>query len=80
MSRSGSWSKGDYRAKCPLHVAWRDDEIMCKAAMPDSTVTVHRFSDCETAQRQKEIFCQSVCFDRCEHYKAWKHFVWEDDE
>lgn len=53
---------------------------MCRAAMPDSTVTVHRFRDKELAQAQKELFCSSACYERCEHYKAWKHFMWEDEE
>ena len=53
---------------------------MCRAAMPDRTVTVHRFRGPEEAGRQKEIFCSSQCYERCEHYKAWKHFMWEDDE
>ena len=79
MSRPGSWSKDDYRARCPLHIAWREDEIMCRAAMPESAATVHRYMDPQTATRQKEIFC-CACFERCEHYKAWKHFIWEDDE
>jgi len=52
---------------------------MCRAAMPDSAATVHRFSDGEAARRQREIFCCTQCFDRCEHYKAWKHFVWDDE-
>ena len=79
MSRPGSWSKDDYRARCPLHIAWREDEIMCRAAMPESAATVHRYMDTQTAQKQKEIFC-CQCYERCEHYKAWRHFVWEDDE
>lgn len=79
MSRPGSWSKEDYRARCPLHIAWRDDEIMCRPALPDSAATVHRYQNMETASKQKEIFC-SGCYERCEHYQAWKHFNWQDEE
>lgn len=79
MSRPGSWSKEDYRARCPLHIAWREDEIMCRPAMPDSAATIHRYSDAETAQRQKEIFCCGQ-YLRCEHYQCWKHFMWEEEE
>ena len=79
MPRPGSWIKGDYRARCPIHIAWRDDQIMCQSAMPDSTATVHRYPDPEAAKRQQEIFCAG-CYERCEHYRAWKHFMWEDEE
>lgn len=78
MARPGSWSKEDYRAACPLHIAWREDEIMCKPALPESAATVHRYSSAEAARKQQKIFCCG-CFERCEHYKAWKHFIWEED-
>ena len=78
MARPGSWSKEDYRAICPLHIAWREKEIMCKAALPDSAATVHRYHDENDARRQQAIFCCG-CYERCEHYKAWKHFMWEEE-
>lgn len=78
MARPGSWSKEDYRARCPLHVAFRDDAIICRSAMPDSTGTVHQYREKE-ALDQIRIFCCG-CFERCEHYRAWKHFMWEDED
>ena len=78
MARPGAWSKDDYRAKCPLHIAWREDEIMCKAAMFDSTATIHRYKP-EGAANQFRLYCCG-CFEHCEHYRAWKHFIWEGDE
>jgi hypothetical protein len=78
MARPGSWRTEDYRAVCPLHIAWRDDEIMCKAAMPDSAATVHRYTEPQDARTQIRIFCCG-CYKNCEHYKAWRHFMWEDE-
>lgn len=79
MPRPGSWSKEDYRAKCPLHIAWREDEIMCRPALPESAATIHRYTDPAAAKIQIETFCCGTCYERCEHYAAWKHFIWEDE-
>lgn len=78
MARPNAWQKDHYQATCPLHIAWREDEIMCQSAMPESTVTIHRYPDKETAGKQKEIFCAG-CYERCEHYRTWKHWMWEDE-
>jgi hypothetical protein len=78
VSRPGSWSKEDYRARCPLHIAWREDEIMCRAAMFESSATVHRYPNEEAANTQKRIYCCGR-YEQCEHYRAWKHFIWEDE-
>ena len=78
MARPGSWRKDDYRAKCPLHVAYREDEIMCKPHLPGSTVVVHRYANVVESAKQQEIYCNGN-YERCEHYLAWKHFMWEDD-
>lgn len=79
MPRPGSWRKEDYRARCPLHIAYKEDGIMCQPAMPDCAITIHRFSDAEKGMRQIRIFCCG-CYERCEHYRAWKHFMWEDED
>ena len=78
MPRPGSVIKEDYRARCPLHVAWREDEIMCKPALPDSTMTIHRYSDINMVRMQFKTYCCG-CYERCEHYRAWRHFIWEDE-
>jgi len=77
VSRPGSWKKDDYHAVCPLHIAWRRDEIMCTAAMPECAATVHRYNNSRDAEKQWEIFCCG-CYQCCEHYRAWKHFVYEE--
>ncbi len=77
MSRHGSWIKEDYRAKCPLHIAWREDEIMCKPAMFESVATVHRYPAEGDARKQKDLYCCGR-YEQCEHYRAWKHFIWEE--
>lgn len=79
MARPGSWSKADYRARCPLHIAWREDEIMCTAAMPDCAATFHRYAEPAAAREQITIFCCGR-YECCEHYRAWKHFIWEEEE
>lgn len=78
MPRPGSWMIEDYRARCPLHIAYRQDEIMCKPAMPEAAATVHRYEDPELAVGQIRTYCCG-CYERCEHYLAWKHFMWDDD-
>lgn len=78
MARPGSWKKEFYTARCPLHIAFREDEIMCRAAMPESCATVHRYAEPGDAARQIRIFCCER-YECCEHYKAWKHFMWEDE-
>ena len=80
MAFQGKWRKDVWTCKCPLHIAWREDEIMCRSAMPEAAATIHRYADSETAHKQRQIFCCSLCYERCEHYKAWKHFIWEEDE
>ena len=79
MPRPGSWIREDYRARCPLHIAWREDEIMCKGLIPDSAAVVHRYDSERLAEVQKAVFC-SGCYEKCEHYRAWKHFAWEEEE
>jgi len=79
MSRPGSWLTQDYRARCPLHIAYRDNEIMCQAAMPDSSAVIHKYDETEKAHAQIRIFCCRE-YERCEHYRAWKHFMWEDED
>ena len=79
MPRKGSWLKEDYRGRCPLHLAYRENEIMCKSHLPGSTACIHHYADPEESRKQQELYCNAN-YQRCEHYLSWKHFVWEDED
>ena len=64
---------------CPLFVSFSDYEIKCQSHMPDASSTVIKYSNLNYCKTQRSVFCEG-CWERCEHYRTWKHFRWEEDE
>ena len=69
---------GEY-VLCPIFIANTKNEIQCQAHLPDSSSTVHKYSNEQMCRRQRTMFCEG-CWERCEHYLSWRHFRWEEEE
>lgn len=79
MRRPGEWNRAGENVICPLFIAVRENEIRCQAHMPDAAATVIVFQDHKAYRTQRNCYCEGL-WERCEHYLAWKHFMWEDDD
>ena len=79
MGRPGEGERDGKSVLCPLYVCYSDFEIRCRPHVPDAAATIHKYSNKNLCVKQRTIFCEG-CWERCEHYKAWEHFRWEDDD
>ena len=79
MGRPGEGNREGEYVLCPIFVAYSDHEIRCQPHVPDAAATILRYSDKQSCYSQRKMFCEG-CWKRCEHYMAWEHFRWEDDE
>ena len=65
--------------KCPLYVGHTELDINCQPHVGDSKWTTLHYATPELRKRQEKCYCETHCYERCEHYLSWKHFAWEDD-
>ena len=79
MGRPGEGNRDGEYVLCPIFVAYSDNEIRCQPHVPDAAATIHRYSDKQSCYSQRKMYCEG-CWKRCEHYLAWLHFRWEDDD
>ena len=78
MSRPGSGNREGERIICPIYICYREKEIWCQAHVPEASATVIRYRNRTGCEKQMALFCEGE-WERCEHYRAWKHFMWEDE-
>ena len=79
MGRPGEGNRDGEYVLCPLFVAYSDNEIRCRPHVPDSVSTILKYSDKASCYSQRKMYCEG-CWRRCEHYLAWEHFRWEDED
>ena len=78
-SREETGYRASISMRCPLFKACSPNWIRCESHVPDSEVVEIRFRHESRCSKQKRIFCEG-CYERCEHYRSWKHMKWEDEE
>ena len=66
---------------CPLYKSndFNHSWIRCESHIPDSQIVEIRYANTHRCEEQMHIFCEG-CYKRCEHYRAWKHLKWMDEE
>ena len=79
MGRPGEGNRDGENVLCPLYVSFTDNEIRCQAHLPEANATIHRYANKAACRRQRNICCEN-CWERCEHYLAWKHFQWREED
>lgn len=79
MGRPECGNREGENVLCPLFVAFTETEIRCHAHVPDASATILKYTDRGKCRQQRTIFCEG-CWNRCEHYQAWRHLMWDDDE
>ena len=79
MGRPGEGNRAGENVLCPLFVAFTENELRCSPHMPEAAATIIRYSDRQACWSQRKLYCEGN-WKRCEHYLAWKHFNWEDDD
>lgn len=79
MSRKECGNTEGEAILCPLFKAFTASTIRCESHVPESQTIELRYSSTQRCAEQRKIFCEG-CWKRCEHYLAWKHFRWYDEE
>jgi hypothetical protein len=79
MGRKGDGNRDGENVLCPLFVAYSENELRCQSHVPDAAAIILRYADTKACKNQRRIFCEG-CWERCEHWQAWKHFRWEDED
>ena len=65
---------------CPLFVSFGENEIKCRSHVPDASSVVIKYANVKLCKTQRNVFCEG-CYKRCEHYRAWDHFMqWEEED
>ena len=79
MGRKGDGNREGEFVLCPLFVSYSDHELRCHPHVPEATATILRYSDRQACWSQRKMYCEGN-WKRCEHYIAWKHLMWEDED
>ena len=79
MSRKECGNTEGEAVLCPLFKSFTTNTIRCESHVPDSEVVEIRYSSTHRCEDQRKIFCEG-CWKRCEHYRAWEHMKWIDDD
>ena len=79
MSRPEVGNREGENVRCPLFIAFTENEIRCFPHVPEASATVNKYNDRNMCYKQRKLFCEGE-WERCEHYQTWKHFMWEDDD
>lgn len=79
MGRKGDGNREGEYVICPLFVAFTDNELKCHPHVPEATTTILRYSNKTACWNQRKLYCEGN-WKRCEHYIAWKHLMWEDED
>ena len=79
MSRKECGNTDGENILCPLFKAFTDSTIRCESHVPDSNVIEIRYGDTKSCGAQRKLYCEGN-WQRCEHYIAWKHLKWIDEE
>ena len=79
MGRPGSGNRDAENILCPLFIEINEKEIRCAPHVPEARATIIWYRSPEACRKQRATFCEG-CWERCEHYLSWKHFVWDEDE
>ena len=74
---AGNWAGEN--VLCPLFVAFTENELRCESHVPDAAASILRYATKDACKKQRTMYCEGE-WKRCEHYLAWKHFKWEDDD
>ena len=79
MGRPGTGNREGEYVLCPLFISFTDNELRCESHVPDANATIMRYAEKEKCRTQRRLYCEGD-WRRCEHYLAWKHFRWEDED
>lgn len=80
MSRPGYGNTNGEAAMCPLFKAFTPNTIRCESHVPESQTIEIRYANTKNCEKQRQIYCEGNNWERCEHYLAWVHMKWLDEE
>ena len=78
MGRKESGNREGENVLCPLFIAFCENEIRCHPHVPEACATIIRYNEKNACYKQRDLYCQGE-WERCEHFKTWKHWMWEDE-
>ena len=79
MSRKECGNTEGEAVLCPLFKAFTNSTIRCESHVPDSQTGEIRYASTKKCEFQRKTFCEG-CWERCEHYRSWEHWNWNDEE
>ena len=79
MPRQGYGNAEGETILCPLFKAWAENEIRCESHVPESSIVAIRYRSTEAFEKQKRLYCEEN-WKRCEHYQAWLHLRWGEED
>lgn len=63
---------------CPIFISASETEIVCRSCVNGAQCSVLRYDDQCQREQQSNIFCKQN-YKRCEQYRAYQHFSWQDE-